>query len=122
TFYNTKKGLTTSTYHKTKVSTDVYDELISNMSESSDYEQNSSDALQKSFSQNVHEKKKKKLSEQVTCDIKKLKKIFKEKRLQLLKKKKNNNLSIIVISDINLNQFDISLTRAGRFFHYIKYI
>ncbi|CXI02666.1 conserved Plasmodium protein, unknown function [Plasmodium berghei] len=66
-------------------------------------------------------KKKKKLSEHIYFDIKKLEKIYKEKYEELIKKKKNNNLSVIVISDMDLTNFDTSLTRAGRFFHYINY-
>ncbi|SCL99142.1 conserved Plasmodium protein, unknown function [Plasmodium chabaudi chabaudi] len=66
-------------------------------------------------------KKKKKLSEHIYFDIKKLEKIYKEKQEELIKKKKYNNLSVIVISDMNLTNFDTSLTRAGRFFHYINY-
>ncbi|CDU16515.1 conserved Plasmodium protein, unknown function [Plasmodium yoelii] len=66
-------------------------------------------------------KKKKKLSEHIYFDIKKLEKIYKEKYQELIKKKKNNNLSVIVISDMGLTNFDTSLTRAGRFFHYINY-
>ncbi|CRG95357.1 conserved Plasmodium protein, unknown function [Plasmodium gallinaceum] len=65
--------------------------------------------------------KKKKSSEQITYNIKKLEKIYKERYIQSLKKKTKNNISIIVLSDLNLKCFDISLTRAGRFFHYIKY-
>ncbi|CRG99797.1 conserved Plasmodium protein, unknown function [Plasmodium relictum] len=66
-------------------------------------------------------KKKKKLSEQITYDIKKLEKIYKERYIRLVKRKTKNNISVIVLSDLNLNCFDISLIRAGRFFHYIKY-
>ncbi|GAB66203.1 hypothetical protein PCYB_083640 [Plasmodium cynomolgi strain B] len=64
--------------------------------------------------------KRKKLATHVTYDIKQLAKIYKEKHIQLMRRKKKN-ISIIVLSDLDLKHFDISLTRAGRFFHFIKY-
>ncbi|CAD2086201.1 conserved Plasmodium protein, unknown function [Plasmodium vinckei lentum] len=80
-----------------------------------------SDNTEKEKEKNKKGKKKKKLSEHIYFDIKKLEKIYKEKHEELIKKKKNNNLSVIVISDMDLTNFDTSLTRAGRFFHYINY-
>ncbi|EUD65639.1 hypothetical protein C922_03885 [Plasmodium inui San Antonio 1] len=66
-------------------------------------------------------KKKKKLATHVTYDIKQLAKFYKEKHIELMRRKKEKYISIIVLSDLDLKQFDISLTRAGRFFHFIKY-
>ncbi|KEG01046.1 conserved Plasmodium protein, unknown function [Plasmodium vinckei vinckei] len=80
-----------------------------------------SDNTEKERERKKKGKKKKKMSEHIYFDIKKLEKIYKEKHQELIKKKKNNNLSVIVISDMDLTNFDTSLTRAGRFFHYINY-
>ncbi|SBT79339.1 conserved Plasmodium protein, unknown function [Plasmodium malariae] len=66
-------------------------------------------------------KKKENLSERVTYDIKKLEKFYKEKFQLTKKKEKKKNLSVIVLSDKDIKHFDTSLTRAGRFFHFIKY-
>ncbi|GAW80690.1 hypothetical protein, conserved [Plasmodium gonderi] len=63
----------------------------------------------------------KNLSAHVTFDFKKLEKIYKERYIQCMRRKKKKNLSIIVLSDLDLKKFDISLIRAGRFFHFIKY-
>ncbi|ANQ07960.1 Uncharacterized protein PCOAH_00020680 [Plasmodium coatneyi] len=65
--------------------------------------------------------KRKKVATHVTYDIKQLAKIYKEKHIQLMRRKKKKNISIIVLSDLDLKHFDISLTRAGRFFHFIKF-
>ncbi|KMZ86738.1 hypothetical protein PVBG_04396 [Plasmodium vivax Brazil I] len=64
--------------------------------------------------------KRKKLATHVTFDIKQLAKIYKEKHTQMTRRKKKKYISIVVLSDLDLKHFDASLTRAGRFFHFIK--
>ncbi|CAA9987931.1 conserved Plasmodium protein, unknown function [Plasmodium knowlesi strain H] len=86
------------------------------------YEEDSDNTAKSSTDGGTKKKhKRKKLATHVTYDIKQLAKIYKEKRIQLMRRKKKKNISIIVLSDLDLKHFDISLTRAGRFFHFIKY-
>ncbi|KJP89664.1 hypothetical protein AK88_00622 [Plasmodium fragile] len=86
------------------------------------YEEDSDHMGRSSTDQDTKKKlKRKKLATHVTCDIKQLAKIYKEKHSQLMRRKKKKNISIIVLSDLDLKHYDISLTRAGRFFHFIKY-
>ncbi|KNC38013.1 hypothetical protein PFLG_02076 [Plasmodium falciparum RAJ116] len=115
--------------HKPKYNPQQNKEHISNLSIESDH-YSSSDFSEKSshdtdlFKNSTKQKNKTKKTSNclITYDFKNLQQIYKEKCIELKKKKTTNNISVIMLSDVHMNLYNISLTRAGRFFHFINYL
>ncbi|KYO02622.1 hypothetical protein PRSY57_0312700 [Plasmodium reichenowi] len=115
--------------HKPKYNPQQNKEHISNLSLESDH-YSSSDFFEKGshdtylFKNSTKERNKTKKTSNclITYDFKNLQQIYKEKCIELKKKKTTNNISVIMLSDVHMNLYNISLTRAGRFFHFINYL
>ncbi|SOV20878.1 conserved Plasmodium protein, unknown function [Plasmodium sp. DRC-Itaito] len=98
---------------------------ISNMSFQSDH-YSSSDLFEKSSLDTNTIKQKNKTNKisngVITYNFKNLQQIYKQKCIELKKKKTTNNISVIMLSDVHMNLYNLSLIRAGRFFHFINYL